>query len=118
MPEEAARAVLGDEGEGGARPTGSVTFLTFSLRGVKGQAVFLCLLYLFLCPAVLGAGDRGALLGSIISIGDRIWSGKTPLLPARAAASRCHGPAIIVTQGSLQPGTSNRTTCGLCGTCT
>ena len=79
MPEEAARAVSGDEGEGGgARPTGSVTFLTFSLRGVKGQAVFLCLIYLFLCPAVLRAGDRGALLGSIISIWDRIWSDKNP----------------------------------------
>ena len=51
MPEEAARAVSGDEGEEGG-PTGSVTFLTFSLRGVKGQAVFLCLFYLFLCPAV------------------------------------------------------------------
>ena len=41
MPEEATRAGSGDEGEeGGARPTGSVNFLTFFSSGEKRQACF------------------------------------------------------------------------------
>ena len=78
---------------GGARPTGSVT-LRFALRGVKRQAVFSFVYstFSFVWRLSLGAGDRDALLGLIISIWDRIWSNKTLLLSPRAAASRCHAP--------------------------
>ena len=58
MPEEAARAVLGDEGEGGARPTGSVTFLTFSLQGKRQACFFLCLFSPFSMSGGLFWGGR------------------------------------------------------------
>ena len=67
------------------------------IRGREGRLVFPLFfplsILLSLCLADLGAGERGAPLGPIISVRDRICSRKIPLLSVMAAASRCHGPS-------------------------
>ena len=55
------------------------------LKGMRGKATFpllflsLSTLLFLLLGGIWGQGDRGALLGSIISIWDRIWSCKNQL---------------------------------------
>ena len=59
VPEEATRAGSGDEGEEGGQAHRQCSFPFVFSSGGRDRPFFLCILYLFLCPAAFGGRRQG-----------------------------------------------------------